>query len=162
MTEPDPDFVSEVEPQSKAAAHPSERPDWATISDVGVIERLAAILARHGLTELRLDCGGLRVRMARPVASTSATTPLAALTPATEVIRSPIAGLAYLRLGPEAAAFVEVGSIVEAGDRLMLVEAGGAFHNIASPRAGKVAAVLIADDGAAVAIGQPLIQLEAR
>ena len=43
-------------------------------------------------------------------------------------------GTAYLRASPEAKPFVEVGSIVKAGDKLLLVEAMKTFNEIVAPR----------------------------
>ena len=68
-------------------------------------------------------------------------------------------GTAYLRPSPEAKPFVEVGSMVKTGDKLMLVEAMKTFNDIVAPRAGKVVSILVAD-GAPVEYGQPLMVIE--
>ena len=45
-------------------------------------------------------------------------------------MKSPMVGTAYLRPSPEAKPFVEVGSVVKAGDKLLLVEAMKTFNDI--------------------------------
>ena len=66
-------------------------------------------------------------------------------------------GTAYLRPSPEAKPFVEVGSTVKAGDKLLLVEAMKTFNDIVAPRGGKVVSILV-EDGAPVEYGQPLMR----
>ena len=60
---------------------------------------------------------------------------------------------------PSAKAFVEVGSQVEAGDKLLLVEAMKTFNDIVAPRAGTVTAILV-EDGQPVEYGEPLLVIE--
>jgi acetyl-CoA carboxylase biotin carboxyl carrier protein len=64
-----------------------------------------------------------------------------------------------LRPGPEAKPFVELGSAVKAGDKLLLVEAMKTFNDIVSPRDGKVASILVGD-GTPVEYDQPLMIIE--
>ena len=52
-------------------------------------------------------------------------------------------GTAYLRASPEAKPFVEIGSVVKVGDKLLLVEAMKTFNDIVAPRAGKVVSILV-------------------
>jgi acetyl-CoA carboxylase biotin carboxyl carrier protein len=73
--------------------------------------------------------------------------------------KSPMVGTAYLRPSPEAAAFVEVGSLVKAGDKILLVEAMKTFNEIVAPRAGTVTAILV-EDGQPVEYGEPLLIIE--
>ena len=47
-------------------------------------------------------------------------------------------GTAYRQPSPDAKAFVEVGSKVKAGEKVLLVEAMKTFNEIAAPRAGTV------------------------
>ena len=68
-------------------------------------------------------------------------------------------GTAYLRASPEAKPFVEVGSIVKAGDKILLVEAMKTFNEIVAPKAGKVVEILV-EDGSPVEYGQPLLVIE--
>ncbi len=74
-------------------------------------------------------------------------------------VKSPMVGTAYRRASPDAPAFVEVGSVVKAGDKLLLVEAMKTFNEIVAPRAGTVTHILV-EDGQPVEYGQPLFVIE--
>jgi len=74
-------------------------------------------------------------------------------------VTSPMVGTAYRRPSPEAKPFVEVGSKVSAGDKLLLVEAMKTFNDIVAPRAGTVTAIMF-DDGQPVEYGEPLLIIE--
>ncbi len=74
-------------------------------------------------------------------------------------VKSPMVGTAYLRASPETKPFVEVGSMVKVGDKLLLIEAMKTFNDIVAPRAGKVVRILV-DDGSPVEYDQPLMIVE--
>jgi acetyl-CoA carboxylase biotin carboxyl carrier protein len=155
------------------------RTDESAQSLVDVAAKLAKILAKYDLSEVEIDLGELHVRLARERASAAqgvfATAPTqaaaiaaapapadAAERPAADfagAVKSPMVGTAYLRPSPEAKPFVEVGSVVMTGDKLMLVEAMKTFNDILAPRAGKIVDILVAD-GSPVEYGQPLMVIE--
>ena len=64
-----------------------------------------------------------------------------------------------MRPSPDAKAFIEVGSQVKAGEKVLLVEAMKTFNEIVAPRAGTVTAIFI-EDGQPVEYGQPLLVIE--
>jgi acetyl-CoA carboxylase biotin carboxyl carrier protein len=68
-------------------------------------------------------------------------------------------GTAYVGAEPGARPFVEVGSRVEVGDTLLIVEAMKTMNQIPSPRSGTVIQVLI-EDGQPVEYGEPLMIVE--
>jgi acetyl-CoA carboxylase biotin carboxyl carrier protein len=68
-------------------------------------------------------------------------------------------GTAYRRPSPDAKLFVDVGSKVEAGEKLLLIEAMKTFNEIVAPRAGTVTAVFV-EDGQPVEFGEPLLVIE--
>ena len=74
-------------------------------------------------------------------------------------VKSPMVGTAYLRPSPDAKAFVEIGSQVKAGDKILLIEAMKTFNEIVAPRAGTVTAILV-EDGQPVEYGEPLLVIE--
>lgn len=148
--------------------------------DLSMISALAKIAAANDLSEVEVERDGLRVRVARErmatmathmipyaaptmAAAPAATAPVAAVivAPAEHpgTVKSPMVGSAYLRPTPDAKAFVEVGSAVKAGDKLMLVEAMKTFNEIVATRAGKVTQIMI-EDGAPVEYGQALMVIE--
>ena len=75
------------------------------------------------------------------------------------VVTSPMVGTAYVGPEPGSRPFVEVGSRVQAGDTLLIVEAMKTMNQIPSPRAGTVVQVLI-EDGQPVEFGEPLMIIE--
>ena len=68
-------------------------------------------------------------------------------------------GTAYRRPSPDAKPFVEVGSRVAVGDKLLLVEAMKTFNEIVAPHAGTVSAVFV-EDGQPVEFGEALLVIE--
>jgi acetyl-CoA carboxylase biotin carboxyl carrier protein len=150
----------------------SAGPEPAIAIDIELVEAVANIVTRLGLTEIELAHGDLKIRVARQITITSPA-PVAAPAPAPVgkaqgsaakpdapgTVKSPMVGTAYLRASPDAPPFVELGSHVRAGEKLMLVEAMKTFNEIVSPRAGTVTAILV-EDGQPVEYGQPLLVIE--
>jgi acetyl-CoA carboxylase biotin carboxyl carrier protein len=154
-----------------------------SLVDVAAIDRLARIVSQYDLSEIEISVGDLQVRLARerapasqanvsamPQTTSAAATPAqgsAVASPAMEppaadlagAVKSPMVGTAYLRASPETKPFVEVGSMVKVGDKLLLVEAMKTFNDIVAPRAGKVVRILV-DDGSPVEYDQPLMIVE--
>ncbi len=143
-----------------------------SVLDAELVETLARILTRLGLTEIEIAQGDTKIRVARqmtaaappaaaPAAPASATaSPVeTAEADAPGAVKSPMVGTAYLRASPEAPPFVEVGSVVKAGDKLLLVEAMKTFNEIVAPVAGTVTRILV-EDGQPVEYGQPLFVIE--
>ena len=152
--------------------------DPPTRIDPVLVEQLAQIVARLDLTEIEINQGDLRIRVARQVAMASAaapTVPVAAASPVVltapavaappapaehpGMVKSPMVGTAYRRPSPEARPFIEVGTQVKAGDKLMLIEAMKTFNEILAPRGGSVTAILV-EDGQPVEFGEPLLVIE--
>lgn len=76
-----------------------------------------------------------------------------------ETINSPIVGTFYRKASPEADPFVEVGSVVEAGKPVCLVEAMKLFNEIEAEFKCKIIEIL-KDDAAPVEFGEPLFKVE--
>jgi acetyl-CoA carboxylase biotin carboxyl carrier protein len=66
---------------------------------------------------------------------------------------------AYRRPSPDSKPFVEIGSVVKAGEKILLVEAMKTFNEIVAPRAGTITALFV-DDGSPVEYGAPLLVIE--
>lgn len=160
----------------------------AASKDESLLRLVAQLLAEHDLSEFEIERGGLRIRAARSLAAVAAPIPptmlatpvpagapaaLAPQAPAREAaaeeqrrlvespgaVKSPMVGTAYLRPNPEANAFVEVGSRVSVGDKLLLIEAMKTFNEVVAHKAGVVTAMLV-EDGQPVEYGQPLLVIE--
>jgi acetyl-CoA carboxylase biotin carboxyl carrier protein len=68
-------------------------------------------------------------------------------------------GTFYGAPAPGAKSFVEIGSQVQAGDTLCIIEAMKMMNQIESDMAGKVTAVLV-ENGEPIEFGQPLFIIE--
>ena len=91
-----------------------------------------------------------------------AVSPLASAPAAVEhpgTVKSPMVGTAYLRPAPETAPFVDIGTMVKPGDKILLVEAMKTFNEIIAPKGGIVTQILVAD-GEPVEYGQALFVIE--
>jgi|SRR5579872_120328 len=140
--------------------------------DARLVRRLAAILNDTGLTEIEVERGDLRIKVARngPVAPmpTVYAAPMAA--PASggapaprpaeaehegDVVNSPMVGTVYLQPEPGAPPFVRVGDTVSEGQTLLIIEAMKTMNPIPAPRAGRILEMLVAD-GQPVEFGEPL------
>src|SRR5215467_10835396 len=141
--------------------------------DEEVVRTLARLLDETRLTEIEIEQRGLRVRIARQVTVTStpplpeATRAIATAMPAGAidpsqhpgVVASPMVGTAYRAAEPGAKPFCEVGSVVKAGDTLLIVEAMKTLNQIPAPKAGTVVQILF-EDAQPVEFGEPLMIIE--
>jgi acetyl-CoA carboxylase biotin carboxyl carrier protein len=147
--------------------------------DHELIRELAKLLDETGLTEIEVEREGLRLRVARqagPVhmalpphgsAGPAVATPLAiagvarAVDPSAHpgVVASPMVGTAYRSTEPGSKPLVDIGSVVKAGDTLLIIEAMKTMNQIPAPRAGTVTQILI-EDGHPVEFGEPLMIIE--
>ena len=141
-----------------------------------LVEGLADIAKRLDLSEIEYQTGDLKIRVARQIGQTMvfAPAPAAVEAPRAPVavaavapppvehpgtVKSPMVGTAYLRPAPESPAFVDVGSQVKAGDKILLVEAMKTFNEIIAPKGGTVTQILVGD-GQPVEYGQALFVIE--
>ena len=150
--------------------------------DPELVRALANLITETDLTEIEIEKGDLRIRVVRriepvhvqvaaPVAAALAPPPVAlpAAGPGSErtkaaaahpgALPSPMVGTAYRRPSPEAKLFVDVGSVVAVGEKLLLIEAMKTFNEIVAPRAGTVTAIFV-EDGQPVEFGEPLLVIE--
>ncbi|MGC8532245.1 MAG: acetyl-CoA carboxylase biotin carboxyl carrier protein [Acidiphilium sp.] len=150
--------------------------------DPDALRALATLLIDSGLTEIELEEGDRRLRLARtlvqaqapapimvqaapeapnPVISSTPTVSPDAADPARHpgAVKSPMVGVAYLAPEPGAAPFIAVGQSVSAGQTLLLIEAMKTFNQIKAPRAGTITRILITA-GQPVEYDEPLVILE--
>jgi len=74
-------------------------------------------------------------------------------------VKSPMIGTFYRSTGPDKEAFVSVGSMVQKGDKVCIIEAMKLFNEIESEISGKIVKVLV-DDASPVEYDQPLFLVE--
>jgi len=172
-------------PAPRAVAQRTPAPAGpAPVIDPELLRTIAELVAGSDLTEFEIEKGDLRIRAARMLTAPPPATvtiaapaapqvyqapPAAAPKPAAttpepvidyaDAVKSPMVGTAYLRPNPEAKPFIEVGSRVSVGDKLLLIEAMKTFNDITAPKAGVVTAILV-EDGQPVEYGEPLLVIE--
>ena len=148
--------------------------------DVDLVRALAELLDTTQLTEIEVEDGQRKIRVARktpPVAAAMhyappppTAAPAAIATPVAEVgasapastanaVKSPMVGTAYLSAEPGSKPFAAVGQKVAAGDTLLIVEAMKVMNPILAPSAGTVTAVMV-ENGQPVEFDQPLVVIE--
>jgi acetyl-CoA carboxylase biotin carboxyl carrier protein len=162
----------------------SDKPAGAMKVDADLVRQLAELLDDTQLTEIEVQDGDRRIRVARAVTMAAAPThyapaaapaapasaapaPVPAAIPAAETapadhpgaVKSPMVGTVYLSSEPGSPAFVTPGAQVAAGDTLLIIEAMKVMNPIVSPRAGTVKAVLV-DNAQPVEFDQPLVIVE--
>ena len=79
--------------------------------------------------------------------------------PTGHVVKSPMVGTFYRSASPGADAFVEVGSVVKAGQPVCIIEAMKIMNEIEADSAGTIRQILC-ENGQAVEFGQPLFVIE--
>ena len=107
------------------------------------------------------------IQQAAPVAAPAPVAPVA--TPAADTtsednskyitIKSPMIGTLYRKPSPDKPMFVEVGSTINKGDVVCVVEAMKLFNEIESEISGKIVKVLV-DDSSPVEFDQPLFLVD--
>ena len=152
--------------------------------DAALVRQLADILNDTELTEIEVERGELRIRVAREItvnaapvqyaaapAAVAAAPAAAAAAPAAmpsdpaaivaragEEVKSPMVGTAYLAPEPGADNFVAVGDSVKEGQTLVIVEAMKVMNPITADTAGTVKAILV-ENAQPVEFDQPLVVL---
>ncbi len=147
--------------------------------DVELVRQLAQLLDATQLTEIEVEDGDRKIRVARKAAAAAPAVhyapapaaPAAAAAPpqvdtagpsapsTANAVRSPMVGTVYLAAEPGAKPFAAIGQTVAAGDTLVIVEAMKVMNPITAPSAGVVKAVLV-ENGQPVEFDQPLVVVE--
>ena len=152
--------------------------------DARLVRKLADILTETGLSEIEVEHGELKIRVAKQLtaaaaplhyapapapmaaapasaaaAPAAAAAPVAAARAAGDEVKSPMVGTIYLQPNPGTPSFVKVGDTVEAGQTLFIVEAMKTMNPIPAPRAGKIVEILV-EDAQPVEFGEPLAIIE--
>jgi len=148
--------------------------------DIRKVKKLIELLEESGIAEIEIHEGEESVRISRqaagvPVYPQMAMMPTAAPAPAAAVpvveappvpsapvghtVDSPMVGTFYRSPSPGASAFVEVGSRVNVGDTLCIIEAMKMLNQIEADKAGKITAILV-DNAEPVEYGQALFVID--
>ncbi|HKS54789.1 MAG TPA: acetyl-CoA carboxylase biotin carboxyl carrier protein [Steroidobacteraceae bacterium] len=157
--------------------------------DIRKVKKLIELLEESGIAEIEISEGEESVRISRypaggpapapvvhyapaPMAPMAAPMAAAAAAPvaaapaapvaaakADHTVTAPMVGTFYVAATPGAKAFVDIGSEVNVGDTLCIIEAMKMMNQIESDKAGRVTAVLV-KNGDPVEFGQPLFIIE--
>ncbi|MEW6647954.1 MAG: acetyl-CoA carboxylase biotin carboxyl carrier protein [Pseudomonadota bacterium] len=149
--------------------------------DIRKVKKLIELLEESGVAEIEIHEGEESVRISRysqnaapavaiaaPAAAPVAAAPAAPAAASTaekkeeisgHAVTSPIVGAFYRSPSPQAKAFVEVGSRVNVGDTLCIIEAMKIMNQIEADKAGVIKAILV-ENGQPVEFGQPLFIIE--
>jgi acetyl-CoA carboxylase biotin carboxyl carrier protein len=154
--------------------------------DIREIQNLIKFVAKSGATEVKLEMGDIKITIKTtnessspevtyiqqaPVAQALPQAAPAAqeATPSAPVvadenakyitIKSPIIGTFYRKPSPDKSFFVEVGSVIQKGDVLCVIEAMKLFNEIESEVSGKIVKILV-DDMSPVEFDQPLFLVD--
>ena len=146
--------------------------------DQKLLRELADILNESDLTEIEVELVDLRIRVSRGATAEPQAAPVAIASPAaaapatpavdpagetgpnlTNAVTSPMVGTVYLAPSPDAEPFVAIGTDVEEGQPILIIEAMKTMNQIPAPRSGKVTAILV-EDAQPVEFGEPLLVIE--
>jgi acetyl-CoA carboxylase biotin carboxyl carrier protein len=142
--------------------------------DTALIETLAELLQRTGLTEIEISEGDARIRVAREQTSMVAhvphaprpvpAAPIAATEPAAAerhpgAVRAPMVGTVYLTPEPGAPPFVSLGDEIREGQTLLIIEAMKVMNPIRAPLGGRLVQLLV-NSGDPVEYGELLMIIE--
>jgi acetyl-CoA carboxylase biotin carboxyl carrier protein len=151
--------------------------------DIRKVKKLIELLEESGIAEIEISEGEESVRISRyppggaaaapvmhyaapaaaPVAAPAAA-PIATAAPVAaarndHTVTAPMVGTFYSAPTPGAKSFVDIGSEVNVGDTLCIIEAMKMMNQIESDKAGKVTSIM-ARNGDPVEFGQPLFVVE--
>ncbi|SRR6266568_6810814 len=147
--------------------------------DLRKLKSLIDLVQNSGISELEISEGEERIRIAKyapATAATNVTLPAATLAaqqapgvaadspaalakpeePEGHVVKAPMVGTFYRSATPGGGSFVEVGTVVKAGDTLCIIEAMKLMNEIEADVAGTVKAILV-ENGQPVEYGQPML-----
>ena len=157
--------------------------------DLKEIQNLIKFVSNSGVAEVKLETGDIKITIKTtvegnshevtyvqqapvqqqlaqaPVAPVTPLAPAAPSAPAADdnskyvTIKSPMIGTFYRKPAPDKPVFVEVGSTINKGDVLCVVEAMKLFNEIEAEISGKIVKILV-DDMSPVEFDQPLFLVD--
>tara|TARA_B110000090_G_scaffold203568_1_gene248344 strand:- start:103 stop:573 length:471 start_codon:yes stop_codon:yes gene_type:complete len=153
--------------------------------DIKEIQNLIKFVAKSGASEVKLEMEDIKItiktgsektettimqaaqmgtmpQMAAPLAPSAQATPQVEVSTEEDkyiTVKSPIIGTFYRKPSPDKANFVEVGTEINEGDTVCVIEAMKLFNEIESEISGKIVKVLV-DDSSPVEFDQPLFLVD--
>ena len=144
------------------------------------LQELLDFIAKSGLNKVNIETDEFKISVQRDpntkqVVSVAAPAPLAALAPAATApapvavpaapaasqtaLKAPMIGTFYRSNGPDSAAFVQVGDMVEKGQVICIIEAMKLFNEIEAEESGRIVKALV-ENATPVEYDQPLFLIE--
>ena len=151
--------------------------------DIDDIKKLVELMEAGGVVELEMEDPKGKIRLVRanhqiavaipapslplslPIAVSPPTAPVGpqsaevTLPPADRVIASPMVGTFYRASNPEATPYVDIGTVVQKGDVVCIIEAMKMMNEIQAEKSGRIVRVLV-ENTQPVEYGQPLFVVE--
>jgi acetyl-CoA carboxylase biotin carboxyl carrier protein len=148
--------------------------------DIRKVKKLIEMLEESDLGEIEIREGEESIRISRassvapavsatpgppvviPTATLDQSTPARSEAPAMlpgHVVTSPMVGTFYRAASPDSAPFVEIGSQVEVGDTVCIIEAMKMLNEIEADKSGVIRAIQ-KENGQPVEYGEPLFVIE--
>ncbi|AJQ47093.1 MULTISPECIES: acetyl-CoA carboxylase biotin carboxyl carrier protein [Pseudomonas] len=138
--------------------------------DKPLVERLVSLFENSALSEIEYSADGTRIRLVKASGQTVPEQPrlIEAQPPMTTPTRQSswtidagLTGIFYRAPSPDEPTFVDVGTVIEEGQQVGIIEAMKMLNVLESERSGRVVRILV-EDGASVEAGTPLFELQLR
>lgn len=154
-----------------------------SLDEIEIIRELSAIINEEGLHEIEIEKEGTRIRVQNQSGQTSNIAQAQfqpTITPVTphinkdiesvptinnsesslnKFVKSPMVGTCYLSPEPGSKPFIQVGSKINKGDPIIIIEAMKTFNTIPSTESGIVKNILV-NDGQPIEFGEDIIEVE--
>ena len=153
-----------------------------SLDEIEIIRELSTIINEEGLYEIEIEKEGTRIRVQNQSGQTNniaqaqfqPTTPIIPHTnkeietvtttnnsepSSNKFVKSPMVGTCYLSPEPGSKPFIQVGSKINKGDPIIIIEAMKTFNTIPSTESGIVKNILV-NDGQTIEFGENIIEVE--
>lgn len=154
-----------------------------SLDEIEIIRELSSIINEESLHEIEIEKEGTRIRVqnqsvqSNNIAQAQFQTTTIPVTPdinrdieaiptinnselsSNKFVKSPMVGTCYLSPEPGSKPFIQVGSKINKGDPIIIIEAMKTFNTIPSTESGIVKNILV-NDGQPVEFGEDIIEVE--
>jgi acetyl-CoA carboxylase biotin carboxyl carrier protein len=154
-----------------------------SLDEIEIIRELSSIINEESLHEIEIEKEGTRIRVQNQSGQTNNVAQAQfqqTITPVTpqinkdiesiptiinsepslnKFVKSPMVGTCYLSPEPGSKPFIQVGSKINKGDPIIIIEAMKTFNTIPSTESGVVKNILV-NDGQPIEFGEDIIEVE--